>query len=140
MPATSNNNSFLNRSGSYVTRYPSEFTLDHKKQLYCTLCKKNVSCNKDQNAQRHRESKTHSMREANNSASSESHQTFIEPSKHDEEEELASVFLAAEIPLKKLRNTKFSNFLNKHMGWRPSESSIRRKIPNIAKLEKDKIK
>ena len=104
------NKEYASKVKKYMKRYPKEFTINPKGELYCNLCSKTVSCETKWLVDKHRASKQHSNSiQQNVVIANPSQQTFIQQEYNAFLDALVRGFSSANIPLHKLRNPDIKN-------------------------------
>lgn len=118
------------RLQQYVEQYPVFKTDD--KILLCKVCNKTVTAEKTSTVKQHLESAKHKELLERNTLKKTTQQFFDEASSNSNSkanvfaQELCDVFVAADIPLSKLRNKSVVAFLEKYTEFKiPSETTLR---------------
>ena len=102
----------LRRARDYERRLPNEFMVDRNEKLYCIHCKTIVSSKKTFNVETHRVTKKHVGFVERLASASTSTSTAPTVSRVQSEAlALTEAFLAADIPLHKLRNPVLKRYL-----------------------------
>ena len=118
--------------------YPDEFLRTPADQLFCQLCQCNVWFEKRHYVDVHHQSKQHQKSAC--LSSSISRQTFLPPpSSTTFTDQVVKAFLAADIPLYKLRNSEMIKLFYSIGNPLPSETTCRR-INDLADEELERIK
>ena len=126
---------------SIVKEFPDEFMESINNQLYCNLCKCEVSCNKRFLIDSHQNTSKHEKALGSRSENliPQTSQTFLRNSDTDFVEKVTKAFLSANIPLDKLNNTHIKN-LFRDIGHLfdislPSETTCRRTALQLSEYE-----
>ena len=123
---------------------------ESKDELYCLLCFSNVKCDKRQIVERHRATKKHKAAVDAQKQTVTSQQdktkkvTLIQSAlpvvTKQFRAKLVSAFLAADIPLHKLRNPHIVKLFTDLGQQMPSESACRQYVQTLAEKEQDRVK
>jgi hypothetical protein len=111
---------------NFLKQFGDIFSTDGK-ILYCQLCTKEVNSTKKYYVEQHIKSQTHVL--AAKRKTQPIKQQFIEKSilKSDYNYDLCEALIAADIPLFKLKNEKFKNFLEKYTKNKtPDDSTLKK--------------
>ncbi len=130
--------------------FSGEFKSNGKDELYCLLCFSNVNCDKRQIVERHRATKKHKAAVDAQKQTVTSQQdktkkvTLIQSAlpvvTKEFRAKLVSAFLAADIPLHKLRNPHIVKLFTDLGQQMPSESACRQYVQTLAEKEQDRVK
>jgi hypothetical protein len=119
-----------------ANKYPQEFAVSSSSELFCTVCSVLVTCDKAIYVERHRTTQKHQRLMPHSAAA----QTFITPNTFTFTENVAKMFVSANIPLFKLRNPAVISFFAKIGYPLPSETSCRNTVLSLYKAEFNRIK
>lgn len=126
-----NKQSVSNKLNKFVSSYPGIFTTDGT-ILFCKACSKSVSHERKSQVEQHLEGKGHqdnvNRRNATPSTSAQPMITQLgQQSKFNED--LCEMLISCDIPLNKLGNPQFVNFLEKYTSHRvPHQTTMRQKL------------
>ena len=127
-----------NKVSKLVRQYPQEFSATPSNALFCKLCEQIVKHERTFFVESHRASQKHKNKLKPTTASTS--QLYIEATSSSFAEQVTKCFVAANIPLHKLRHPAIDE-LFKSMGRAvPSETSCRRIVPDLVTREKEKVK
>jgi len=136
--------SISTKLNQYVLQY-TDLKTDGK-ILFCKICNKSVTADKIFTVKQHLQSTKHIQLKANRVTKKQTQQLIGESSalSIDDQfgEDLCSTFIAADIPLYKIRHDKIKSFLEKYTDHRvPSESNLRSiHVTNLYKASIEKVK
>ena len=119
--------------------YPDEFSATPARDLRCNLCDVLVKCDKKFFVESHRKSKQH-QRKLETKSKFQSKQTFLQLDQVNFKEQLASSFLAADIPLHKLNHPSLKSLFATMGKVLPSETATRACVAKLASKKKNKFK
>ena len=131
--------SAVEKANKAESLYPQEFLADGGGRLYCLLCKCFVSCKTKFRLDSHRNSRKHQI-EVNLISDQTSSNSTPQNNTHDFAERVTRAFLAANIPLKKLRNQHVKKLFEDIGHPLPSETTCRSKVKHIAEDVHNKVK
>jgi hypothetical protein len=126
-----------------LKEFPGEFLRAPNDELYCESCQTNVKFDKRASVDQHRQTRTHRKSVVPSSLTSSQvrvSQSFIRPTSDSFTEDVVKAFLAADIPLAKLRNKHLIDLFSSIGKTLPSESTCRRKVDDLATLEMERIR
>ena len=111
--------------------YPDGFSATPARDLRCNLCDVLVECDKKFFVESHRKSKQH-QRKLETKSKSQSKQTFLQLDQVNFKEQVASSFLAADIPLHKLNHPSLKSLFATKGKVLPSETAARACVAKLA--------
>ena len=131
--------SMASKAKATVSKYSSEFTLDHKGTLLCKLCNVYVSNDKTFMVESHRNSNKHkALLKANSSQPAISE--FKTPDQNSWTYNVTKSFLEADIPLHKLNSPSIISLFKSINHPLPSHSSAYKTVDNIYETQMELIK
>ena len=136
-----------NKAKVYEKEFPGEFIVNCNQDLFCTICSNVVACEKRFTVERHRATTKHkkyiSLLKEEKTDKDEKKlkkQTFFRPvAKKPFTEKVVQTFLAADIPLYKLRNPHLVQLFADLGQSVPSESSCRNYVETLAESETERL-
>jgi hypothetical protein len=134
--------SMLVKAQKVVRCYPSEFCVTPAGDLFCLHCSTIVCCTKKFMVDKHRATAKHVTkveRSTHSSSSTSAHQQFLHVGKTDYAMDVTETFLAADIPLWKLRHTSLRRLFTNIGNPLPSEESCKSRIHQLYIKEMSRI-
>ena len=128
----------LSKVNAYVAEFPEEFKKTPKNEIYCFLCECVVKHEKRFFVTSHLPGARNFELKLNPPIATQ--QFLPTASGTDFAKEVVRVFLAADIPLKKLGNTDLRNLFSEMGHPLPNESSAREKLKTLAIEETARVK
>ena len=123
----------------YEREFGKEFQVNPSNELFCILCNTTVNCEKRFRVTKHRQSAKH-QRSLLPSTTTTTKQLFLPQPKKEFKAKLVETFLTADIPLKKLQNSRVRELFTDLGQAVPSESACRTHVATLAEQEMDRIK
>ena len=118
--------------------YPDEFSATPAGDLRCNLCDVLVKCDKNFFVESHRKSKQHQGKFETKSKSQRK-QTFLHFNQVNFKEQVVSLFLAADIPLRKLNHPSLKSLFARMGKVLPSETAARARVAKLAFQQEEQI-
>ena len=122
-----------------ISQFPGEFVRTPNKELFCNICSQVVNYGKLYFVDSHRRSARH-QRGISQSGGNSTQQFFSPPSSSDFSKDVLKAFLAADIPLHKLRNRELRSLFSSIGHPLPAEQTCRHKINELYEEEMQRIK
>lgn len=136
--------SHFSKARAYAREFATEFRVNPAGELFCVLCNCNVNCDKRFRVEKHRDTAKHKncMLSAidTNPTTTKLVQQFLPTTKKDFKEKIVEAFLAADIPLKKLRHPHIVKLFTDLGQGVPSESACREHVHVLASAETVRVK
>ena len=134
---------YSSKAKLYKREFNCEFRVTPEDELFCVLCMSNVTCEKRQQVERHRATMKHisargAIKDQNKKVTLT--QQLLPVVSKDFMAELVKTFLAADIPLHKLRNPHVSQLFENLGEKMPSETVCRDYVKTLANNEQDHLK
>ena len=123
----------------YQREFPAEFKVSPSGDLFCKLCINNVNCDKRFRVEKHRATSKH-QKNLPTTPTVQLQQQFIPTSKNNFKRNLVESFMAADIPLFKLRHPQIVSLFGNLGQAVPSESACREHVMLLADAEPSRIK